>query len=188
MLELYIASAIIGGGLVALSAFTGSDADADAEPGDADGGTDVDGTWVPILSMRFWTFSAAFFGLTGMLLHWLTGLSVVAQLAAALPFGLASGLGASWTLRRLQLDQITSSVGEQEMLGTEVRVLFDVSSSAPGKIAWKVRERDVELLAITDEEKPIARGETAVIIAFEDGKARVIRPDRFLPPGTEEGP
>lgn len=186
MLEFYIASAIIGGGLVALSAFTGSDADADADGGDVDGGTDVDATWVPILSLRFWTFSAAFFGLTGMLLHWLTGLSVAAQLATALPFGLVSGLGASWTLRRLQLDQISSSVSEQEMLGTEARVLFEISAASPGKVAWQVRGRDVELLAITDEETPIARGESAVIIAFEDGKARVIRPDRFLPPAAEE--
>ena len=190
MIELYIATAILGGGLVALSAFTGGDADVDADV-DADGGdagTDVDGTWVPILSMRFWTFTLAFFGLSGMMLYWLTGLAVTGQLAVAAPFGLLSGLGASWTLRRLQLSEISSSAQERDLLGVEARVLFPISSTSPGKIVYRVREREAEILALTDDDAPLEPGETAVIIGFEDGKARVVRPDRFLPPGDEDVP
>ena len=88
MLPIYLVTLIVGGVLVLVSVFLGDsdtdadvaadidvDADLDLAAGadvDADGSLDVGlidalQAWLPFTSMRFWTFFAAFFGLTGSL-------------------------------------------------------------------------------------------------------------------------
>ena len=189
MITLYASSAIIGGGLVILSAFFGGDSDADADvdvdadadaDGDTDGGLDG-GPWIPFLSFKFWTFGACFFGLTGLALAWFTPMAAAAQLLVAAPAGLLSGLGASWTLRQLSRSQISSSMSQREMIGCEAEALFPIAAGAPGKIRFTLHEREFELLAVADPEHPIARGDRVVILEIEEGRARVIPHDRFLP-------
>jgi hypothetical protein len=90
MLTLYILCLVIGGVFVALAAFAGldgvdfeSDFDPDIELRDQSNSSHNPENspfrrsrslklGLPFLSLRFWTFGSCFFGLTGVILSWLT--------------------------------------------------------------------------------------------------------------------
>lgn len=189
MLTAYIVCAVLGGGLAVLSAFFGGDADADADldaSGDADAGHGAEaGTWLPFLSIQFWIFALAVFGIVGTTLRLALGTTLFMELAAAVPTALLTGAGVSWTIRSLRQSQISSSLDERAWLGCEGVVLFPISAKQQGKIRVVMHEREHELLALTDEEEPMAPGEKVVVIELEEGRARVQRAGFFLPNETD---
>ncbi len=111
-LSIYLGSLAFGGVLLVASAFGGHSDGADGGGGgghDHGGGADHDASHpppaqailVPFLSLRFWTFALAFFGLTGAALT-----AVGAGLGIAVPLlsggvGVGAGYGASRILGAL---------------------------------------------------------------------------------------
>src|SRR5687768_6536709 len=97
MLIVYILSAIVGGILVAASALMGGDHDAHVGDTHFDGIDGHDGIhsdiYLPFLSLRFWTFFAACFGITGLLL---TNFSSAASATVAV-VSLITGVFAGFT-------------------------------------------------------------------------------------------
>ena len=149
-----------------------ADADADAEADhEADHGDSV-GTWLPFLSLRFWTFFAAFFGLTGVALH-AFDVNWVATLIASVSVGATTGTMVSWMVRRMKMAQTDSTVKETEIEGSTARVLLPISPEIPGKIRVNMKGTSVDIAARTTEGLTIERGTEVLVVRMGDGEAVV---------------
>lgn len=205
LLPFYVGSLILGGGLLASSLLLGgsehdadADLDADAEvdlevEADAEAevghdhdhgsphGPDLAGMlWLPVLSIRFWTFFCAFFGLTGTLLEALTDAPSGVALATALGMGVACGYTSALLIRLLRTQEADSSiVPERDYVGRSGDVLQDVRPADPGLVRLHVKGVFVDLDAVVDPDAPaLRRGEKAIVLGYTpDKKLRVARFD-----------
>jgi hypothetical protein len=187
MLTTYLFCLVAGGLLIGASALLGGkEADvgghgADAHAGDADGG-DAHAhdaghatAWVPFLSMQFWTFALAFFGLTGTVFTLLDLAPLVPTLVAALGLGLGSGTAVSYTLRKLRTDRVSSGVAQKDYVGRSGVVRLPISADSPGKVRVSVKEQVIDLIATTDEAEPLKPGEEVLVIQMNENRAQVVR-------------
>ena len=199
MLELYVGCLIVGGGLVGLSFFTDHDSDADLDV-DADVDVDVDADvdvsaddvgdlahvdgadlmWLPLLTLRFWIFFVAFFGLTGTLLTVMAKVGLVdatattTTLLVALGVGISSGWFTSWLVRKLRSEKVDSNIDPQrDYVGAEGVVLLGVAPSDPGAVRLTVKGVHVDLTAEVDAGDALERGRRVVVLAYEGGVIRV---------------
>lgn len=149
-----------------------ADVDAHAGPGlvkDADAGT-----WLPFLSVRFWTFGLASFGLTGTLLSLLGfGDALAAPVSAGL--GLCIGWAAAWAFRKLKGANVTADTGLSNVAGTEGEVLLPVGPGKRGKVRALIGGRWVDLLAETGDSGLLERREKILVVGVTDGVAQVTR-------------
>lgn len=198
MLAAYVGALILGGGLLAASALLGKgDADHDVDHGvDHDLDHDLDhashdvgdmhvGTgdalWLPILSIRFWTFFLAFFGLTGALLEAFRKVGLIAAPSAvvallAVLVGLGSGYAIARILRSLKQEKVNSEVlPETDYPGKAGEVLLDVAPGDPGMVRLDVKgvSIDVPALAADAETKPMKRGAKVIVLSYKEGKVAV---------------
>ena len=193
MLPIYVGSLALGGVLILASIVLGdtdtdagtdldaggdldinADADQDAllvlkDPGDAV--SDV-GIWLPFFSLRFWTFAAASFGGSGLLLHVLGVTGLLAALVSIFLGGLI-GTGAAWVFRKLQLTESSGNVGLFDIQGAEATVMLSVGPDKPGKVRVVVDEQHIDLPARTQSGQLIERGHTALVLQIEDGVANI---------------
>lgn len=173
-----------------------SDADADVDvdaDADVDVDADVDGDfegvdkdfpahlaagsdaiWLPFLSLRFWTFGLASFGLTGLLLSFLS-VGQVSTLVAAVVAGGGIGTAAAWFFRQIKSDSVSGEIGFERLAGEEARVLLTVRPGSRGKIVVQSASGRIEMMATTRDEKPIERGARVLIAQVRDGVADVSR-------------
>jgi hypothetical protein len=131
------------------------------------------GILAAFLSVRFWTFAFAFFGLTGIVFEKLVphedGRSVF---AIATMTGGVVGFVAAWTITRLRGSTVTSVPSELGYVGLEAEVLLDVTPEEPGRIRVSARGSLVDLPA-RGEGARFATGERAVVLDVKDGVARI---------------
>ena len=209
MLAVYLFCLLAGGALVAASAiFGGKDADLGGHGADAGGDVDVDvdvdvsvdghagelghgdaahaGTWMPFLSMQFWTFALAFFGLTGTVLTLLALASTVPTLLAALALGLGSGTAVSTAIRRLRTETFSSALGGKDFVGRSGVVRVPLKAGSPGKVRVAAKGQLIDLIAVTDDEEEIASGEEVLVTEMQNGRAAVVRAVRVEQPRTHE--
>ena len=194
MLPFYLGSLALGAVLIGASIIFGdadgdTDFDADVDAGDFPGGLDVDaddllimkdpgdaiagaGTWLPFLSLRFWTFALAAFGACGSLLH-VMGVSGVVAVLTSVVMGISIGTGASWVFRQLQLTQVSGNVGMLDVQGKEATVLLAVGSEKMGKVRVLLDGQMVDLPAMTQADDIIERDEKALVVHVEDGVAHI---------------
>ena len=194
MLPLYLGSLTLGAVLIGASIVFGdtdgdADFDADVEPGDFSGGLDVDaddllimkdpgdaiagaGTWLPFLSLRFWTFALAAFGACGSLLH-VMGVSGLVAVLTSVIMGTAIGTGASWVFRQLQLTQVSGNVGMFDVQGKEAKVLLPVGPAKIGKVRVLLDGQMVDLPAKTQADDIIQRDEQVLVVHVEEGVAHI---------------
>lgn len=177
MLAVYLVTLIVGGVLVIVSIAAGADhgehdtgadahghGDGHVEAGHP-GGLDALLGWLPLGSLRFWTFFAAFFGLTGTAMTGLEIAGAVPIAVAAAAVGYGSGLLLTRTIRHLQRSSGDSSVAEEDLVGATARVLVPIASGRTGKVRVHVKGRSVDLLAETEEPAPVPAGEDVLVIA-----------------------
>lgn len=196
MLTLYIVTAIVGGAMVLISALAGGhDADTEHEishdadvhvDADSDAGSEHDhggdhaGPWLPFFSLRFWTYLAAAFGLTGVLLTWLTDAPQPTVLAWSVALGLVVGLAVSYlmfVLRRIGAD---SSISTSDMLGIEARVTVPIRGALMGRVRCNVKGENLDVFATADSDRVFEEGQSVVIVEMNGDKARVVsREDVF---------
>lgn len=170
---LYLGSLIVGLGILLLqvamssgkdvagkSLDLGADVDADADAdGDADAHGDQDahanagdGGFVGLfLSFRFWTFAMAGFGLVGSTLHFLGLASSMTALVAASLIGFVSGLGASWTFRKLKNSSVNSGAESREIVGQIGKVLVPPNSQGHAKVRLVVKGQMIDYVATSDD-------------------------------------
>lgn len=195
LFKVYIFGLVLGGVLLIASmmggdhdsdagdADFGGDADADADAGgDVDAGDDgpahgdLGGIAALFLSLRFWSFFAAFFGLTGAVLDGfeLTG-SQTLTLGLSVGMGLFTGLGAAYTIRALTRGEVGTVAGASDYIGQTGRVLLPVGGEGPGKVRLELQGTTVDVLAVTDDDEPLAVGDTALVVEMRDTTAAVTR-------------
>lgn len=191
LLALYVGALIIGGGLLAVSFVGGGDhgdhdvdgADHDLDHGAADGehvGVG-DVLWLPVLSLRFWTFFLAFFGLTGALLDGLARAGLVGGhwgigLGLAIALGLGSGYAISTILRQLKHKRVSSEVvPEVDYVGKVGEVLLDVAPGDPGQVRLDVKGSSIDLPALveTGATARLKRGSQVLVMGWAAGKLTV---------------
>lgn len=190
----YLFTFALGGLLLLASIFLGdkdggghdaghaADADADgpsnpsslAHDGGDHGG--FAGLFTAFLSLRFWMFFLAFFGLTGLVLD---GLDVVPNqtlaLVLALGMGLLTGEVTVYVFRRLAHSETSTAAGTLDYIGKSGRVLVAVGGGQLGKVRLTLKGTTVDVLATSDEERPFAPGEEALVIQMNDTTAVVAR-------------
>lgn len=191
-MTIYGLSFIAGGIFVLLAAiggFDGGDIDADFDLDvdssvpdnidDIDVGTQIDQTltalrsrwWLPLLSLRFWTFALCFFGLTGLLITlispnlapWLTALLAVGM-------GIFCGWIAAVVLRSLSRQPISSMVKPEALIGQVGKVEIPFDQASRGKVKLVLGDSTVSYFAITQEERAFAVGESVLVVGMEHGK------------------
>jgi membrane protein implicated in regulation of membrane protease activity len=191
---------IIGGTFVLISALGGLDGvdfapdfDTDFEVDTGAGGDfdDIDvGThgrpgastrrlrWLPITSLRFWTFALCFFGLTGLLVSfavpdmagWLVALIAVVM-------GLLCGTAAVVVLRSINDTGANSLTRPEELTGQigTVEIPFDANSR--GKVRLSIRGSTVAFFAFTQEDRTFRQGESVLVVGLEHNKLWVASTD-----------
>jgi membrane protein implicated in regulation of membrane protease activity len=187
---LYLAALIFGLGTILFQLFGSAHGDA-AHPGDLhDGSSDAhdaghadhSGGILPIvLSLRFWTFGALAFGLTGALLHFfkLAPLAVVPFVAVAM--GLGSGWFAAWSFRALMRAATQSGATAGDAVGKLGRVLVTCEKGNRGKVRLELRGQSVDFLATTDEDQ-LEPGSSVLVEEVREGEVHVSRaPDELEP-------
>lgn len=193
MFAIYIVSAVVGGFLVLLSAIGGGEHGADGVHefdggGIGDGELDHDfghhgsdhdggaGTWIPFLSLRFWTYFLGAFGVTGLLLTKVANLPEPFSAWLSAGTGALCGLTIAYAMRLVQRAEADSSAKIDEMLGTEAKVLVPIHPNQPGKIRFTLKGETIELLALSndDDADQIGAGADVVIVAIEKDRARVV--------------
>ena len=198
LLSVYLGCLILGGGLVLFSIVLGdADADADADvdvdmdvdmdvdadvdvdagvaPGVAHGvgGHDVgmgDALWLPLLSMRFWTFFLAFFGLTGTLLYGLSLNGAIASLVLSGGVGFCSGYAAAKLINALKRDQVSSAIEpEKDYQGKAGQVILAVEPGKPGVVRLNIKGSSVDLDAVAaDGSSVLARNSQVIVVSYAD--------------------
>lgn len=205
VIYLYLFSLVLGGVLLGASLLLGgghgADADADASgelhadhDAGAAGNATADGHDAPggfesflvaFLSMRFWTFFLAFFGLTGVVLDGfgLVPSSIVAAILS-LGMGLGAGGGAVWLMRRVRADDSNSAATSKDYVGKTGRVLVGFGPGHTGKIRLEVRGSTIDLLAVPIDGERFASQEEAIVIEMDGTRAKVAKltPERLSKP------
>ncbi|MEM9489352.1 MAG: hypothetical protein AAGC55_09420 [Myxococcota bacterium] len=130
------------------------DADADADADSAHGGLAIGGVlaWLPITSLRFWTFFLAFFGLTGTVL---SAFELLADPLAIAVIASCLGYATGWTtvavIRHLTRNQHSSTVSASDYVGASGTVMVPVERGQIGKVRLEVKGRVIDLLARTED-------------------------------------
>ncbi|HEU4533083.1 MAG TPA: hypothetical protein VFS00_03160 [Polyangiaceae bacterium] len=132
------------------------------------------------LSSRFWIFFALAFGLSGSLLSLFELASPGAIGAIAGAAGVAAGLFASLAFRALLRAAVSTSADAREAVGHTGRVLVACSKGGVGKVRIELKGQSVDLMATTDEEGGLGRGEAVLIEHVEGEIARVSARPREL--------
>lgn len=194
---------IIGVGLLLITAFFGGgemDAEIDAIDLDA-GDVDVDTAapsvdhpflgesgshsvgkdfgWLPFLSLRFWTYFLAAFGLTGLVLSIFTGAVEPMRLILSLANGLFIGALGFYIFRTLSNMQGEGNIS-RSMAGVEGTVTVASRDGNPGKVRVSVDGDTIDVLALSNTQSDLNRGEKVVIVDAESKVVKVLRPDEMF--------
>ncbi|MCB9672492.1 MAG: hypothetical protein H6736_08010 [Alphaproteobacteria bacterium] len=132
----------------------------------------ADVIWIPIFSMRFWTFGSAAFGFTGVVLT-LGALNAIVTLLVAGVFGTGTGTAAAYFFKALKKDSVTGTTSLKGYRGEEARVVLPIEPGGRGKIVLETASGYLELIATTKDDTSIPRGATVLIAGVRDGVADV---------------
>lgn len=193
MLSIYLFCLAIGGIFVALSTFAGFDGadfdhdfDADMEFTDiqeGEGHSQIQkrrrrGFWIPLFSLKFWTFGSCFFGLTGILLFAIQpSMPSAIAIAISLAIGLFCGTAMASAMHALQRRKVDSMVRSSDLIGLSGTVEIPFDKNSKGKVRLNVKGSLVDFVAFTEEAKDFARGEKAFIVGMEKNKIWVVSED-----------
>lgn len=181
LLGLYLICGAIGGTLVLLSAFGGhDDGSGDGASHHDNGGSDVDASSIAALfSLRTLSFFGAFFGTTGLLLHYVADTEPWLGSVLATFVGVSSALAARFINQRtLRLsDGASGTVRDEDLIGKEATVTLDIQVGSAGRISLSHNGSTIELLAtadsVTSRETTLAERQSVLIVEVKDGVARV---------------
>ena len=128
----------------------------------------------PLASFRFWTFSSAFFGLTGSALT-LLGASIeplTSVLSAAM--GITCGFGVSWLVNSLKTPVSSGARSLNDYVGQVGPLLVTMRPGGTSKVRLRLEEQDVDILATSGTTEEIPKGTQVVVLGFNtDGLARI---------------
>lgn len=191
LIYLYLFSLVVGGGLLGVSIVLGGhDAPHDVHAGEALapagqeaplGGLESYLYW--LVSLRFWTFFVAFFGLTGLVFD---GLGLVSSqtltVVIATVMGLCCGGGAMFVLGKLTKEQNNSAISSTDYIGRTGRVLVGFAPGGVGKVRIEVKGSSVDLLAMPEDEHTYATNDEVIVVEMSGLHALVAHVRPSIPP------
>jgi membrane protein implicated in regulation of membrane protease activity len=131
------------------------------------------GFWTVVLSLRFWTFTALGFGMSGTLLHFVASSTPPPViLAVAVAAGLASGVFAALVFRAVRSASAGTETRASLAVGRVGRVVVPCGRDVRGQVRIEIAGSSVDLVATTDEDA-IARGEAVLVEDLREGVAHV---------------
>ncbi len=171
MIGLYLAALGFGGTLLGVSAVFGGDQHAAPgheghELGDALG-------WLPLTSLRFWTFFLGFGGGIGALLTYAAVGSPALIAALAAGSGWAIGVGAVTAIRALRAGSVSSQLGVGDLPGSTGVVTVAIDPGDVGKVRFLAKGQQVDVLAISDDAAALPTG-TPVVVVEQRGEHLVV--------------
>jgi membrane protein implicated in regulation of membrane protease activity len=172
-LSIYLGCLAFGGLLLGVSAFAGHDHahdighDHDVDKGGA-------GSFA-LLSVRFWSFFVAFFGLTGAALTWVTTLNPAIVAVIAIAIGGGTGYGASRLLDALARGPLGVVTGSKAHLGREGKLLLPVDKVQRGKVRLSIGGASTDLVAETEGDEALPAGSSVLVVGFRGNVALVER-------------
>jgi membrane protein implicated in regulation of membrane protease activity len=181
-LSFYLGCLAFGGLFVGASLVGGHDGGAGEHGHDGPG--DHHGTspaLLPLLSLRFWTFSLAFFGLAGAALTAVGALAAPMLAAVAGGVGVAAGYGASRLLGGLARRPLGLVASAEAHVGREGEVLLPVGPGQRGKIRLTIGGTSTDLVAETDDGGVLPAGATVLVVGLRGNVAVVERSPETLP-------
>jgi membrane protein implicated in regulation of membrane protease activity len=210
MLTLYIVCAVVGGGLMLLSALggvlhgdlggghevevdTGHEIDFQHDiaatdvdhpsidiAGSHDVGWEAGDFWLAFVSMRFLTYFVGIFGIFGLVLTWFSELGPTSVALFSALVAFVLGYGGSLLFRYLKVEGETSGVTEHDYVGVLGRTLVGIRPSQPGKVRVSIKGDTLDLIALSEGEKEIAAGEEIVVVGLEGDRVRVAPKGDYL--------
>jgi hypothetical protein len=171
MTAVYLGAFLFGAVVLAGTWMVGADKAADPHHGDP---ASHAAGWLPFVSLRFWTFGASTFGLTGGLVSLLpVAEPVPAVLATAV--GVAIGAVAASAFRWVGRDVVTSSPSLARFVGEQARVVVAVRPGRSGRVALLTDAGRFELPAVSADPAALEHGDTVLIADVRHGVADVTR-------------
>ena len=120
---------------------------------------------LPFLSLRFWTWAATFFGLTGLVLS-LTGTSATMALLLAVAAGAGIGWGASFVFSKLTKTEVGVLPEASSHIGCEGRLLLPLPPGQRSKVRLRVGGTDVDLVAESDGLQALQAGASVWVVGL----------------------
>ena len=135
--------------------------------------------WLPFLSFRFWTFTSAFFGLTGSLLTWA---EISEPLTAILSGLIGATVGTSLSLLIKQLSAPVSSglTTERALIGQVGELVFPWNPGEVSKVRLELGHGQKELLVRAQENTPLPKGTRVVILDIDKNGHAKVAPEQTL--------
>ncbi len=209
MLTVYIVCAVLGGGLMVLSAFGGVfhgdvggghdvsfDADHEIDFQHDLASTDVDHSmdlshdvdlgfgasdfWLAFMSMRFVTYFMGIFGIFGLVLMYFGNMSGTTSGVVSALVALVLGYGGALLNRYLKVEGETSGVTRDDYVGVLGRTTVPIRASQPGKVRVSIKGDVIDMIALSEGDKDIAMGEEIVVVGLEGDKVRVAPKGDYL--------
>ena len=174
MLAVYLAALGFGGTLLVATLIFGGHHDAHHPLSGHDFSA-----WLPIGSLRFWTFFLGFGGAVGAILTY-QGLAAPAVVAAvAIVIGWVTGVVAVAVVRALRGTSVDSTVGEPDLIGASGQVVVAIPEGGIGKIRMQSKGRSFDLVAEGEYSAAIPAGAAVFVVGHgEDGHVLVSREPR----------
>lgn len=172
MLEWYLGALAFGGTLLIASLVLGGGHHSGGGHGHVGkDNTGVGLAWLPITSLRFWTFFLGFGGAAGSLLTWLTGTGPAFVGIASAAVGWMSGVAVVAAMRAAEKG-VDSEVKPSDLRGETASVTVAIEPGKFGKIRLSIKGRVVDLAAESDT--AFATGAKVMIVGDgEDGRVQV---------------
>ncbi len=180
VLYAYVFATILGAVMLGASLLGGHHGEMDHEVG----GTDLDGHdsasamesfALRIFSVRVWTYLLAFGGITGLLLRTVAHVSEPTTALVSLAVGGVAGVIAQTLIARATATGDPGTVSRGDMVGKTGEVIVPFARGATGKVRVHVKGADVDVLAVTEDERTIGPHDEVLVVEMRDGSALVTR-------------
>lgn len=128
-----------------------------------------------VTTLRFWTFTLCFFGLTGLVLsHLSTPLPSDLIAIAAVIMGTLCGGMVAGGLRLLSRRHTDSLVRSDDLVGATGTVEIPFDKDSRGKVRLLVKGSQIDMLASTDETEPFQRGDRVLVVGLDQNRLWVV--------------
>ncbi len=154
------------------------EAEVDSTGGQMDYEVSTQRRFNPLTSLKFWTFSAAFFGLTGTLFEGLGVLeSQLVVLGLSTAMGLATGVAMAYLIHTADRGA-DGGLTERDYLGASAEVRVPVREETTGEIRLHLEGRLIDMRAdLVEGERALERGDECFVIGLDGERARVVSAD-----------
>jgi len=151
------------------------DADAEAAGGEMEYEVSRQRRFNPLVSLKFWTFAAAFFGLTGVLFEGLSlWSSQIGVLALSLGVGVAMGTAMAYLIH-IADQGAGEGLTEPDYLGASADVRLPIRADKTGKVRVRLRGRIIDMRAdLAEGEQPLEMNDDCFVIEVDGNTATVI--------------